>query len=414
MRILLINHYAGSELHGMEFRPHQLARHWAQAGHDVTVVAGSFSHLRNKNPVAEACVTQEMIAGVRYRWIRTRKYSGNGIDRILNIFDFIRGLYKENRGFLTTWIPDAVIASSTYPFDIYPARKIARRVGAKLIWEVHDLWPLSPIELGGYSRWHPFIVATQVAEDACCRSADAVVSILPKAIEHLSTRGLPASKYYVVQNGAEVNDVEATIQSAFLLPHNESTLQPKQRPLTVGFAGSHNSANSIDTLLKACSIAGESHVNCLLIGEGPEKPALISLASAVAPRQVTFAPRVERQQALKMLRCCDAIYVGLRKKEVYQFGISMNKIFDAMLCERPILASFSAGNNPVADAGCGLTVPAEDAVALAGAITEIYRMSETERLKLGARGTRFLKENHCYADLARKFLWIINDASSSE
>ena len=48
--ILLINHYAGSPAHGMEFRPHQIARHWVAEGHDVTILAGSFSHLRNRNP----------------------------------------------------------------------------------------------------------------------------------------------------------------------------------------------------------------------------------------------------------------------------------------------------------------------------------------------------------------------------
>ena len=55
-----------------------------------------------------------------------------------------------------------------------------------LLHEVHDLWPLSPMELGGYSRWHPFIMLLQAAEDYACRHADAIVSILPKVREHLA------------------------------------------------------------------------------------------------------------------------------------------------------------------------------------------------------------------------------------
>ena len=50
MNILLVNHYAGSVDMGMEFRPYYLAREWVKMGHNVTIVAGNFSHLRKNNP----------------------------------------------------------------------------------------------------------------------------------------------------------------------------------------------------------------------------------------------------------------------------------------------------------------------------------------------------------------------------
>ena len=52
MNILLINHYAGSPEMGMEFRPYYFARKWVELGHEVSVLAADYSHLRRVNPQA--------------------------------------------------------------------------------------------------------------------------------------------------------------------------------------------------------------------------------------------------------------------------------------------------------------------------------------------------------------------------
>ncbi len=61
MNILLINHYAGSVTHGMEYRPYYLAREWINMGHNVTIIAASFSHLRSKQPIINGNISEEEI-----------------------------------------------------------------------------------------------------------------------------------------------------------------------------------------------------------------------------------------------------------------------------------------------------------------------------------------------------------------
>lgn len=71
MNIVYINHYAGSDKHGMEYRPYFMAKRWVEAGHNVTIVASSYSHLRTKNPDMRGQATmEEMHDGIRYFGLR--------------------------------------------------------------------------------------------------------------------------------------------------------------------------------------------------------------------------------------------------------------------------------------------------------------------------------------------------------
>lgn len=124
----LINHYAGSPNLGMEFRPYYVTKGWVKLGHEVLIVGGSYSHLRKVQP--QSC--EEMIDDVRYRWVKVNPYKGNGIGRIISMFSFVTKLYCNYRRYLRNFKPDIVIASSTYPLDIYPAYRIARHYHANL------------------------------------------------------------------------------------------------------------------------------------------------------------------------------------------------------------------------------------------------------------------------------------------
>ena len=88
MNILLINHYAGSKEYGMEYRAYYLAKEWVKAGHNVTIVAATFSHLRIKNPVVKKDYHVEMIDGIKYILLKTPAYEGS-LKRILNMGMFV-------------------------------------------------------------------------------------------------------------------------------------------------------------------------------------------------------------------------------------------------------------------------------------------------------------------------------------
>lgn len=405
MNILLINHYAGSLRHGMEYRPFYLAREWVRLGHKVRIIASAQSHIRAQAPHLDGRTRlDEIIDGVEYHWIATPAYRGNGAARVINMFSFVTQLYLQARQLAAGFHADAVIASSTYPLDIWPAHRIARLSGARLLFELHDLWPLSPMELGGYSRWHPFIMLLQAAENFACRHADAIVSILPKVREHLEAHGMAPHKLHIVPNGTDPSEWLADTPTLPGLTGARLAALRRQGKFIVGYAGTHGLANALDTLLNAASLVGDQRIAFVLVGGGPAKEGLQRLAQQLQLRNVHFFDPVPKQQVPALLHSFDVAYIGWQRQRLYRYGIAPNKLLDYMMAGCTILHSVEAGNDPVAEAGCGLTVAPQDPQAVARGLLALFMLEPAEREALGQRGRAYAMANLSYPVLGRRFL----------
>lgn len=408
MRILYINHYAGSSRHGMEYRPYYLARHWARMGHEVTIVAASFSHLRIKSPQPFADMTEEVIDDVRYVWLKTPPYSGNGPRRVVNMAAFVRELYRVRDTLLQRFLPNVVIASSTYTWDIFPAHCIARKAGARLIYEVHDLWPLTPMILAGMSRWHPFIVSLQWAEDYACRNADMVISMLRSADMHLRERGMHPEKFHYIPNGVELS--EWGVSDCSLSEDHRSFLDRlrKNGRFIIGYAGAHGLANGLDTLLDAAKRLAGKPVDFVLVGQGQHKARLQQKALQMRIDNVHFLEPIPKGAIPDLLGRMDGLFYAAKNHPLlYQFGISPNKLMDYMAAGKPIISSADQINEFVTDPVCGIGVKAEDADAVVDAILRLMNLPADERAQMGAAGTAYVRANHDYRLLAKKFMDLI-------
>lgn len=407
MNILLINHYAGSPQHGMEYRPFYLAREWVRMGHTVSILASSFSHLRTSGATSNRAITHEKIAGIDYFWFQTPLYQGNGYKRVINIFSFVLQLYTHKSHIMQHTAPDVVIASSTYPLDMLPAHKLANAAQAKLIFEVHDLWPLTLIELAGMSRHHPFIRLLQWAENFAYRHADRVVSMLPKAKHYMVSHGMADAKFTHIPNGIDIDEWQA--EQAELPPTHRSLLDELQQAnqFVIGYAGGHNISNALDPLLDAAFLLQAMPITFVLVGQGTEKTRLEKLARQKELYNVRFLPPVLKASIPSLLASMDALYIGWQRSSLYRFGISPNKLLDYMMAAKPIIHAVDAGNDPVADSGCGISVAPEDSIAIANAVRQLVNMTPAARVEIGKNGKNYVLARHDYRVLARQFLEIL-------
>jgi glycosyltransferase involved in cell wall biosynthesis len=412
MNIVYIEHYAGTPALGMEFRPYYLAREWVRAGHRVQILAASYSHVRARQPEVGGAPRDESVDGIGYRWYPTRAYQGNGLGRVRNIWQFLQQVWRDTDRIVRDMKPDVVIASSTYPMDIWVARRMARRARAKLVFEVHDLWPLSPIELSGMSPGHPFARLCAKAESDAYRDADVVVSMLPVVHAYMASRGLDLAKLAIVPNGISPDDWAAAPQP---LREDVAGTLATARALgqtVVGYAGSMGEPNALDTLLDAAALLRDDplgrKLRFVLVGDGHLRAHLQERIQEERLANVTLLAPIPKLQVPALLGQVDIAYIGWQRVPIYRFGIAPNKLMDYMMAGRAVLHSVEAGNDPVAEAGCGVTVAPQDARAVADGLLKMLRLAPTARAVMGARGREFVLAKHTYPVLAKRFLAALN------
>ena len=401
MNILMISHYAGAPQYGMEFRSYYMAREWVRMGHNVTVVGAAFSHLRKAQPP----VGHEVLEGINYLWLPTTEYEGNGMKRVLTMFQFCRQVYKHSKE-LIAFKPDMVIASSVYTFDLYPCRYIARRTGAKLVYEVHDLWPLSVMVIGGYKKWHPFIIMLQHCENYAYKHCDMVVSMLDKAFPHMQRHGLTEDRFCCVPNGylkeewENIDSIELPAEHARLF----NKLHAEGKTI-VGFAGGHTQSTAMDVLIEAAKLIKErTDIAYVMVGKGPQKEELIHMAEGYGLKNFHFLPPVEKPCIPKVVQQFDICYEGGVHSFLHKYGTSANKMIDYMLASKPIVKSVDEPGSEVERVGCGIQAEAENIAQVRDAIQKIADMTKEERDEMGAKGRKYAIENLEYHSLSEKFI----------
>ncbi len=407
MNILLINHYAGSPDMGMEFRPYYFAREWVKLGHKVDIIAADYSHLRRKNPHIEKDFQKEEIDSITYHWIKTGSYERNGAKRAITMAKFVSKLWLKSKKIINEIEPDVVICSSTYPLDTYVGQRIRKKSKkrVKLIHEVHDMWPISPIEIGGMSPKHPFIKVMQTAENSFCKKSDIVLSLLPAAKDYFIEHGMPSINFRHIPNGVllsdwtEYNKIPVDISEHFIK-------NSRNGKFNICFFGSIHKTYNLELLIEAVKKMKRNDIAVTFIGPGLDKKELQQLCVGYEDEFRFFDP-IKKNQIPDLFNYIDASFVGAKSQKIFRFGISMNKLFDSMMGGKPIIYMVDAPNNYVKEYECGIVVKEQTEESLIKAINKICDLPKEERRRMGQNGHNAAMSKFNYTTLAKQFIEIM-------
>lgn len=403
------HHYAGSPSSGMSYRPYYLSKEFLNAGHKVYIIRASFHHLLQTQNMQNKAIQLQEIDGVQYIDLKVPTYKENNIKRVLNMLIYAwRFKFHWKELIKITGIPHSIIVSSAHPFHYLTLEKLSRQFNAKIIFEVRDLWPLSLQKfLKHFYHFHPLVLWLSYIEKTAYKKSDWVVSLLKDAFPYMNKRGLTAERFRIISNGANISEFQNHMPLSDELSHTIKKLK-EENIFLLGYAGAMGVPNALEYLLQAMAqLAKEkSPIHCILVGEGNLKTQLKALSLQLELPNVSFFDAMPKYEIHSFLAQMDALYLGWNDIDIYQYGVSPNKLFDYLASGRPIIESGAQAQSFIRKTGCGLYCKAGDPSSIAEAIKAISLMPANERAKLGEIA-KDQASTYDYKILAEKYLELL-------
>ncbi len=397
MNIWCISKYASLPKYGTAPRLFYLAKEFARLKNNVVLITSNSNHLANF-PDTGNRYNFEKSGNVDVCWIRTKKYKKTAsIGRVLSWLDFEWGLFSLERKKFAK--PDVVIVSSLSLLSIVYGVYLKKRYKAFLIFEVRDIWPLTLIAEGGFSRWHPLSMFLSVVEKFGYKNSDLIVGTMPRLDLHVEKILGYSKPFYCSPLGYDKNQiVDQAVEK-----NNALAKYFPEGKIIIGYAGSMGVTNALEPFIQCIlSFGDNSCVHFVLVGGGDLKEEYAARLSSSS--NVTFVPRIKQELVPTFLDYCDILYLSTHDSQIWHFGQSMNKLVQYMLAGKPIIASYSGYESMLNEANAGKFIDANKIEPLKKALFDYISLTDEQRVEIGARGKRWIIENRSYVRLAEEYI----------
>lgn len=388
--VFFINQYATNLEDG--FGGRSLAYSLAIANYvkSVTLVCAAHHHLQNK---INGCGTPRSENPKNFNVIKLFTLSSatsRNLARVLNWFLFALQIMWTDKHLKIK--PDIIIYSSPSPVGFLGAFVLSRRCGAKIIYEVRDIWPLTLVTIGKKSAYHPLVLLLGKIEEFSYSRCDGVISNLFGVQEYiLNTFGFNRPFLYSPTIAVPQRDKPPkTIAKHETLEIVKSLRKSK---FVVGYCGTIGFANCLENLINSAKrLRDNKSILFVIIGRGEFKKKIECIIKGENLENVIILPALPKSLVGEAIKYFNVGYLGWHNSPLYEYGIGANKMIEYLSCGTPIIHAYSGQYDLVNDAGLGASVPAEDAKALAAAICELSELNDKDYHNLRQKCISFSNE----------------------
>lgn len=351
MNILILHQHFRTPATGGAIRSYYLAQALMEAGHRPIVITAH----------NESRYAQTTVDGIEIHYLPV-KYD--------NAFSFTKRVWSFARFF----IKSLSLARRLMPFDVcyaisvplttgLTAGYIRRSLKVPYLFEVGDLWPDAPVQMGFVKN--PLLARTLFAlEKNIYRRAKSVVALSP-AIATAIQKKTPGVTVHTIPNMSDCDYFKPEIK-------NEEVARKLgvQGKFVISYIGAIGLANGLDHFIECANLARKNNmaVHFFMAGEGALLERLKKNAEHLRLTNVTFTGKVNREGVRQLMSVTDAVFVSYKNLPILETG-SPNKYFDGLAAGKLIIINFGGWiQKEVEEHRCGIRLSSSNPVDFPGSI----------------------------------------------
>lgn len=319
MKILLIHQYFNTPQSGGPLRSYFVSQALVSAGHEVVVIS---TH-------NEAEYRIENVDGAEVHFLPV-EYD--------NRFSF----FKRAKAF-TSFVIRAVSLSGKFKhFDLAYVISVPLTAGLisminkvrfkqPYIFEVGDLWPDAPIEMG-YVRNYVFKKILFGLEKLIYRNAKSIIALSPP-IKLAIERRAPGKQVHMIPNMADCD---------FYFPEKKNPALEIQfgvgGKFVISSMGAIGVANGLEYFIECANLSRKADlpIHFILCGDGALKETLVKSIKHLGLMNISVLPFTNRDGVRQIMNVTDAVFVSFRNVKILETG-SPNKFFDGLAAGKMII-----------------------------------------------------------------------------
>lgn len=329
-------------------------------------------------------VGRKTIDGIEVVYIKNMydNYMSSG-RKIYSFLNFIRLAIKEaskEKGV------NVVFATST-PLTVgYIALRLKAKKEWPFIFEVRDLWPEFPIEIGAI-RNGMVIRLLRRLEKRIYDKSEHVVALSPGMKDGVIKAGTPEGKVSVIPNMSKPDkffphEPNLEVVNKFALDLNKFNV------IHFGSMGRANGLNYIIEAARCLKDMGDDSIRFLFMGSGATEPVIKKQAEDYNLKNIQFLGNHKMDVVAEVVNCCDASITTFMNLPVLKTN-SPNKLFDSLSAGKPIIVNSSGWTKDLVEKErCGFYAEPNNPEELAKKL--LFYKEDKETLEMWQKNARRL------------------------